>query len=248
MSGVVRGVRICYPVLARGRRWLECHGAEGVHERLLVPARAIPGCPAWRRNKCGLLVQWLLMLPGHESYGRVVTWRGQEGLQELLSHRYRAGVHGDVPLPRVDVRRPWRSGPAVVAGGSSGGRGGVTRVTTTATTAVVVLIAVATTVIVIAAVVVLVSVVVAVGHSGRHGRLRLRSRRHSAGVECRRSSKRSNGDPEVDLQKEVIANFKKVQEQRRASYDGPEVLEALIETAKDVEDEDPVIDGQPQVG
>jgi hypothetical protein len=50
------------------------------------------------------------------------------------------------------------------------------------------------------------------------------------------------------LQKEVIANFKKVQERRGAPDDGPEVLKALVEAAKDVEDEDPVIDGQPQVG
>jgi hypothetical protein len=63
----VRGSDICYLVLDRGRRWLERHGTDGVRERLLVLARAIPGCPAWRRNRCGLLVQWLLLLPGHES-------------------------------------------------------------------------------------------------------------------------------------------------------------------------------------
>jgi hypothetical protein len=105
----------------------------------------------------------------------------------LLSRRYRARVHGDVPLPRIDIRRPWRSGPAVVAGGSSGGRGGVARVTTMAATAATVLAAVATTIAAIAAVVVLVPVVVAVGRSRWHGRLRLRSRRRSAGVERRRS-------------------------------------------------------------
>jgi hypothetical protein len=146
----VQGAGICYPVLDRGRRWLECHGAEGVHERLMVLARAILGCLAWRRNRCGLLVQWLLLLlPGHESRGCVVTWRGQEGLWMLLSHRYRARVHGDVPLPRVDVRRPWRSGPSVVAGGSSGGHGGVARVTTTAVAVAVVLAAIATIVTVV---------------------------------------------------------------------------------------------------
>jgi hypothetical protein len=84
-----------------------------------------------------------------------VTWRGQEGLQALLSRRYWAGVHGDVLLPRIDVRRSWRSGLADVAGGSSGGRGGVVRVTTMAATAAAVLASVTTAI----AAVVLVSVV-----------------------------------------------------------------------------------------
>jgi hypothetical protein len=117
-----------------------------------------------------------------------VTWRGHKGLRALLSRRYRAEVHGDVPLPRVDIRWSWRSGPAIIAGGSSGGRGGIARVTTTATTAVIVL----ATVTAIAAVVVLVLVVVAVGRSGQSGRLRLRSWRHSADVERHRSSRRSS--------------------------------------------------------
>jgi hypothetical protein len=59
--------------------------------------------------------------------------------------------------------------------------------------------------------------------------LRLRSRRHSAGVECRRSSGRPNGVLVDLLQKEVIANFKKVREQRGVPDDGPEVLEVLVE-------------------
>jgi hypothetical protein len=133
---------------------LEQHGAEGVHERLL---------PAWTRNRCGLLVQWLILLLGHESRGRVVTWHDQQGLRALLSRRYQVGVHGDVPLPRVDVCRPWRSGTAVVAGGSSGDRGGVARVTTTAATAANVLAAVANTV-------ALVPIVVVVGWSERRRR------------------------------------------------------------------------------
>jgi hypothetical protein len=79
--------------------------------------------------------------------GRVVTWHSQESLWALVSRRYQTGVHGDVPLPRVDVRRPWGSGLAVVAGGSSEGCGGVARVTTTATIAAVVLAAVTTVVV-----------------------------------------------------------------------------------------------------
>jgi hypothetical protein len=101
----------------------------------------------------------MLLLPRHESQGRVVTWHGQEGLRAWLSRRYCAGVHGDVPLPWVDVHRPWRSGPTVSAGGSSGGRGGVSRVTTTTASAAAVLAAVATA---IAAAVVLIPVVVVV--------------------------------------------------------------------------------------
>jgi hypothetical protein len=42
---------------------------------------------------------------------------------------------------------------------------------------------------------------------------------------------------------EVTTNFKKVRERRGAPDDGPKVLEALVEAAKDVKDEDPVIDG-----
>jgi hypothetical protein len=117
------------------------------------------------------MVQWLLLLPGHESWGRVVTWCGHKGMWALLCHRYWARVHDDVPLPEVDIHQPWRSGPLVVAGGSSGGRGGVTRVTSTVATIVVVFATIAA----IVTVVVLVLVVVAIGWSRRRGRLRLRS-------------------------------------------------------------------------
>jgi hypothetical protein len=127
-----------------------------------------------------------------------------------LSHRYRAGVNGDVPLPRVDVRRPWRSGPAIIAGGYSECHGGGARVTTTAAITAIVLATVATVVAAIAVVVVLVLVVVAVGWSGWRGRLRLRIRRHSAGVERHRSSGQRSGAQEDLLQKEVIMRFKKV--------------------------------------
>jgi hypothetical protein len=115
-----------------------------------------------------------------------VTWHGHEGLQALLSRRYRARVHGDVPLPRVDIRRPWKSGPNIVAGGSSGGHGGVARVTTTTATVAAVLAA-------IAVVIIFVPVVVVVGRSGWCERLRLRNRRCGASVERCRSSGRPSG-------------------------------------------------------
>jgi hypothetical protein len=50
----------------------------------------------------------------------------------------------------------------------------------------------------------------------------------------------------VDLLQKVIMNFKKVKERRGALDDGPEVLEALVEATKDIEDKDPVIDGRPR--
>jgi hypothetical protein len=90
-----------------------------------------------------------------------VVWHSQKGMWALLSRRYQAGMHGDVPLPRVDVRQPWRSGPIVIAGGSSGGCGGVARLTTIATTTAIVLAAIATS-----AAVVVVPDVVIVGRSG----------------------------------------------------------------------------------
>jgi hypothetical protein len=94
----------------------------------------------------------------------------------------------------------------------------------------------------ISVVVILVSVVDAIGWSGRHERLLLRSLRNSAGVEHRRSSGRPHG-VQVDLiQNKVIVNFNKVQQRRGASDDGPEMLEMLVEATKDVEDEDSFID------
>jgi hypothetical protein len=149
-------------------------------------------------------------------------------------HRLMYVGHGEVALPSLLVDLV----EATV------GHGGVARVTTTATTAAVVLAVVATVVAASVAVVVLVPVV-AVGRLGRRGKLWLRSRRRSVGVERRRSSGRANGVQVDLLQKKAITNFKKVREQRGAPDDGPEVLEALVEAAKDVEDEDPVVDGRP---
>jgi hypothetical protein len=45
-------------------------------------------------NRCHLLAQWLLLLlPEHESRGRVVTWHDQEGLRTLLSVACRPGPY-----------------------------------------------------------------------------------------------------------------------------------------------------------
>jgi hypothetical protein len=225
---------------------LERHGAEGVGKRLLIPASAIPGYLAWRRNRCGLLEQWLwLSLPGHESRGSVGNRHGQVGLWALLSYRNEARVHGDMPLPRVDVRRPQRSGPTISAGGSSGGHSGVARVTTTAATIAIIPATIDATITAIATIVVLILDVVVVGWTGWRGNLFLGSRRRSAGVEHRRSSRWSDGVQVNLLQQEVIPNFKEFWERRGMLDDGHKVFEALVEATEDVEDEDSVVDRRP---
>jgi hypothetical protein len=76
---------------------VECHGAEGVGQRLLVLACARPGIPSWGRG--GLLVQRLLLLLwlGQE-VGRHIeaAWCGDESLRALLSSGHGAGVHSHV--------------------------------------------------------------------------------------------------------------------------------------------------------
>jgi hypothetical protein len=39
--------RVDHPVLDQSWRLVECHGVEGVGQRLLVLARTDPGVPAW---------------------------------------------------------------------------------------------------------------------------------------------------------------------------------------------------------
>jgi hypothetical protein len=143
----VRHPEVRHPVLDRGRRRVERHGAERVGQRLLVPADTEPGVPSWARGR--LLVQWLLLLlrrrPGQEARC------GHEGLRTLLSSGHRAGVHSHVPLPRVAVGRPRCVGPTV---GTSGG-GGLARRATTASAVGAVLAVVAAAITVIAVFVVI---------------------------------------------------------------------------------------------
>jgi hypothetical protein len=49
------------------------------------------------------------------------------------------------------------------------------------------------------------------------------------------------------LQEQVIPNFEDVQKWRVAPNDGAHVLEALVQPLKDVEDEDPVVNGCGEV-
>jgi hypothetical protein len=168
-------------------------GAEGVGQRLLVPACAEPGVPSWGRG--GLLVQQLLLLqlwPG-QGAGRCVEARcGHEGLRTLLSSGYEAGVHSHVPLPRVAIGRPRCVGPAV---GTSGG-GGLARRATTTSAVGAVLVVVAAAITAIAVFVVILgpvatgAAVAAMGRARRRGRQWLDRWGRSVGVERRRGRQR----------------------------------------------------------
>jgi hypothetical protein len=125
---------------------VERHGAEGVGQRLLVPACAESGVPSWGRGD--LLVQRLLLLWPRQEAGRRVEARcGHEGLWTLLSSEHGVGVHSHVPLQWVAVGRSRCVGLAV---GTSGG-GGLARRATTVSAAIACLavVAVAITAIVV---------------------------------------------------------------------------------------------------
>jgi hypothetical protein len=66
------------------------------------------------------LIRGLLLLPGCVSQSWVVAGRGHQGLRALETARKRTGVHGDVPLPRVDVGRPGGGNLGVGVGGAGG--------------------------------------------------------------------------------------------------------------------------------
>jgi hypothetical protein len=50
------------------------------------------------------------------------------------------------------------------------------------------------------------------------------------------------------LQDQVIPNLQEGREWRVAPYDGAEVLKTQVQAAKDVEDENPIVDRRPEVG
>jgi hypothetical protein len=181
--------------------------------------------------------------PGEGGGGGVGAWRDNEGLLTLLAYERRTGVHGDVPLPQVDVRWSWWRTLAVVVGGAVGSRGSITGVVATTTATVVAILAT------IAAVTVVVGVVVAfIGRAKRRrGRL-LWSVGRVVGVERCRSNSQSGGVQVDFLHKKIISNLEEVRKRRVALNDGPNMLEALVEAAEDVEDEDPIVDRRPQIG
>jgi hypothetical protein len=172
---------------------VEHHGAEGVGQRLLVPACAEPEVPSWGRG--GLLVQRLLRLQlwlGREAGRRVKARCGHEGLWTLLSSGHGARVHSHVPMTRVAVGRPRCVGPT---GGTSGG-GGLARRATTAAAAVAILVVVAVAITAIAVFVVVLgpvaigAAVSAIGRVRRCERRWLGRRGRNVGVERRRGSRR----------------------------------------------------------
>jgi hypothetical protein len=125
--------------------WSQLALSQGFHPRV--------GAAYWYSGGC-CCCGW----PGQE-VGRCVEVRcGHEGLRMLLSSGHGAGVHSNVPLPRVVVGRPRCVGPAVL---TSGG-GGLARRATTASAAIAVL-AVVAAVITAIAVFVVVLVLVATG-------------------------------------------------------------------------------------
>jgi hypothetical protein len=154
-----------------------------------------------------------------------------------------------VPLPRVVVGQPRCVGPTV---GTSGG-GGLARRATTASVADAVLAIVAAAITAIAVFIVILgpvatsATVAAMGWARWCGRRWLDRRGRNVGVECRQGSRRSDTVHVKLLQEQIIPNFEKVQKRRVAPNDGAHVLKALVQPPKDVEDENPIINGCAEV-
>jgi hypothetical protein len=81
----------------------------------------------------------------------------------------------------------------------------------------------------------------------RRARRWLGRRGCNVGVERRRGSRRSGTVHVKLLQEQIIPNFEEVQKRRVAPNDGAHVLEALVQAPKDVENEDPVVNGCAEV-
>jgi hypothetical protein len=190
---------------------VEHHDAEGVSQRLSVPACTEPGVPSWGRSD--LLVLRLLWLgPGQETRRRVEAQCGHEGLRTLLSSGHGAGVHSHVPLPRVVVGQPRCVGPAI---GTSGGGGLARRATTVAVAGDVLTVVVAA----ITAIAVFVvglgpvatgAAVATMGQARRRGGRWLSRRGCNVDVEHRQGSRRPGTVYVNLLQEHIIPNFEEV--------------------------------------
>jgi hypothetical protein len=189
---------------------VEHHGAEGVEQRLLVPACARPGVPSWGRG--GLLVQMLWLWPEQEARRRVGAQCGHEGLRTLLSSGHRAGVHSHVPLPRVAIGWAQCVGSTV---GTSGG-GGLARRATITSTAGAVLAVVPTAITTIVVFVVVLgpvatgAAVAAIGRARQCGRRWLGCQGCNVGVGCRRGSQRPGTIHVKLLEEQIIPNLEEV--------------------------------------
>jgi hypothetical protein len=166
-----------------------------------------------------------------------------------MSSGHGARVHSHVPLSWVAVGRPRCVAPTI----RTNGGGGLARTTTTAsaTGAVLAVVAIANTAIAVFVVILgpvaTGAAVAAMGWARRCGRWRLGHWGCSVGVEHYRGSRRTGTVQVTLLQEQIILNFKEVQEWRVALNDGAHVLKALVQPPKDVEDEDPVINGCAKV-
>jgi hypothetical protein len=89
--------------------------------------------------------------------------------------------------------------------------------------------------------------VATMGRVRGRGRRRLDHRGCNVGVERRQGSRRSGTVHVKLLQEQIILKFEEVQKRRVALNDGAHVLEALVQPPKDVENEDPVINGCTEV-
>jgi hypothetical protein len=89
--------------------------------------------------------------------------------------------------------------------------------------------------------------VATMGRVRGRGRRRLDHRGCNVGVERRQGSRRSGTVHVKLLQEQIILKFEEVQKRRVALNDGAHVLEALVQPPKDVENEDPIINGCTEV-
>jgi hypothetical protein len=182
--------------------------------------------------------------------GRRVEARcGHEGMQTPLSSGHGAGVHSHVPLPRVAVGQPQCIGSTV---GTSGGNG-LARRATMASVAYAVLVIVAAAITAIVVFVVILGPVATGATVAAMGWARWRERRGlglqgcNVGVERCRGNQRPGIVHLKLLQEQIIMNFEEVRKWQVALNDGAHVLEALVQPPKDVEDEDPVVNGCAEV-
>jgi hypothetical protein len=113
----------------------------------------------------------------------------------MKAYGYRTGVHGDVPLPQVHVRRPWWRTPIVVGGGTARNCGCVAGGVATAVSIIVTILATITVIVAVVVAVVAIAGATAIGLARRAWHLgrRQRSGWRVVGVKRHRSNSRTRG-------------------------------------------------------